>query len=395
MLESKKEACRTCKFVDTSLRNCIISVFLLTDTTYYPYKKQIIGMKTKYIYYVLFVVVAVSAFVWFLPEKNEKVKAPNKNGGSETEVKGIIASGENFANVITVSGSIEANEQVQIRSEVTGIVKNLYFQEGSSVSSGQVLLQIEDAELQATLNQAQTRENLMRDNERRAALLLEKEAISQQEYDVAKADYKTAQAEIQLIETQIGKTKIKAPFSGKIGLRAISAGEYLTPSTVVANLVSVNPIKVVFSVPEKYSREINVGQYINFSIGGNDQKYQAAIYAIEPSIDATTRTIQLKAKTQNDKGEIVPGSFARVEVPIRNREDVILIPTQAVIPIQNGKQVLLYKNGKVKTTLIETDERTGKDVIVISGLVAGDTVLTSGIMTLKEGMPVKVQLIKD
>lgn len=352
-------------------------------------------MKTKYIYYLLFIVLAVSAFIWLRPNKGEKVKAPINKAGSVTEVKGMIASGENFANVITVSGGIEANEQVQIRSEVTGIVKNLYFQEGTSVSSGQVLLQIDDAELQAKLNQAQTRESLMRDNERRAALLLEKEAISQQEYDVAKADHKTAQAEIQLIQTQIGKTKIKAPFSGKIGLRNISAGEYLTPTTVVANLVSINPIKIVFSVPEKYSGEVKVGQQIHFSIAGSPEHYKAAIYAIEPSIDATTRTVQLKAKTQNDKGEIVPGSFARVELPIRNREDVILIPTQAVIPIQDGKQVFLYKGGKAQATLIETDERTGKDVVVISGLQAGDTVLTSGIMTLKEGMPVKVQLIKE
>lgn len=352
-------------------------------------------MKTKYIYYLLLIVFAIFAFIWLRPDKGGKVQAPTNHAASVSEVNGMVTTGGRFANVITVSGSIEANEQVQIRSEVTGIVKNLYFQEGTSVSSGQVLLQIDDAELQARLNQVQTRESLMRDNEKRAALLLDKEAISQQEYDVAVADYKTAQAEIQLIKTQIEKAKIKAPFSGKIGLRAISAGEYLTPTTVVANLVSVNPIKVVFSIPEKYSGEVKVGQNIQFSIAGKEQHYEAAVYAIEPSIDATTRTIQLKAKTQNDNGEIVPGSFARVELPIRNREDVILIPTQAVIPIQDGKQVFLYKNGKAKATLIETDERTGTEVVVISGLLAGDTVLTSGIMTLKEGMPVKVQLIKQ
>lgn len=349
-------------------------------------------MKSKYIYIVLFILIVVCAFFWMNRDVKDKVKAPQSNSLATMEVKGVVASGQDFANVITVSGSVEANEQVQIRSEVNGMVKNLYFQEGTDVKEGQVLLQIDDSELQARLNQTQTRELLSRNNERRASLLLEKEAISQQEYDVAQADFKTAQAEIQLIQTQIAKTNIKAPFSGRIGLRAISVGEYLMPSTVVANLVSINPIKILFSIPEKYSREVKTGQGITFSIAGSDQVYHATVFAIEPSIDASTRTVQVKARAQNNQGEIVPGSFAKVELPIRARENAILIPTEAVIPIQNGKQVFLSKNGKAQSVLIETDERTGSDIIITSGLNIGDTVLTTGIMTLKEGMPVKVLL---
>lgn len=349
-------------------------------------------MKNKYIYSILLILVIVSAFLWLNRKGKDKIKAPQSNSNAIMEVKGIVASGQDFANVITVSGSIEANEQVQIRSEVNGMVKNLYFQEGTNVQNGQVLLQIDDSELQAKLNQTQTRELLSRNNERRAALLLEKEAISQQEYDVAQADFKTAQAEIQLIQTQIAKTNIKAPFSGRIGLRAISVGEYLMPSTVVANLVSINPIKILFSIPEKYSREVKTGQKITFSVAGTDQVYHATVFAIEPSIDASTRTVQVKARAVNDQGEIVPGSFARVELPIKERENAILIPTEAIVPIQNGKQVFLFKNGKAQSVRIETDERTGSDIIVTAGLSLGDTVLTSGIMTLKEGMPVKVLL---
>lgn len=352
-------------------------------------------MKNKYIYIVLLVIAIVFTSFWLRRDKKDKVKAPQVSSNAIMEVKGITASGQNFANVITVSGSVEANEQVQIRSEVTGIVKNLYFQEGTTIQKGQLLLQIDDAELQAKLNQIQTREILSKDNERRAALLLEKEAISQQEYDVALADYKTAQSEIQLIETQIAKARIAAPFSGRIGLRSISVGEYLTPSTIVANLVSINPIKILFSIPEKYSREVKVGQKITFSIAGAERAYHASIYAIEPSVDASTRTVQVKAKTENDQGEIIPGSFARVELPIRERENAIFIPTEAVIPIQNGKQVFIYKDGKAKLVAIETEERTGSDVIVTSGLQIGDTVITSGIMTLKEGTAVKVLLDKN
>lgn len=352
-------------------------------------------MKNKYIYLILLFLLPVIVLLWINRGKGDKIKAPIANSSAVMEVKGVIASGQNFANVITVSGSIEANEQVQIRSETTGMVKNLYFKEGTDVKSGELLLQIDDSELQAKLNQTQTRELLSRDNERRAKLLLEKEAISQQEYDVAQADFKTAQSEIQLIQTQIAKTRIKAPFSGRIGLRDISVGEYLTPSTVVSNLVSINPIKISFSIPEKYSREVNTGQNITFKVAGSDRTYTASIYAIEPSVNASTRTVQVKARTQNDQGEIVPGAFARVELPIRERENAILIPTEAVIPIQNGKQVFLSRNGKAQLASIETGERTGSDIIVTSGLQIGDTVLTSGIMTLKEGMAIRVLLTQD
>lgn len=352
-------------------------------------------MKKKYIYYILLVLGIALTFFWMNQQGGGKIQSPVNNNGDLLEVKGIVAVKQDFANIITVSGSIEANEQVQIRSEVSGLVETLSFQEGSTVQKGQALLQIDDSELQARLAQAQTREKLSMDNERRANLLLEKEAISQQEYDVAYADYKTAQAEIQLIQAQLGKTQIKAPFSGKIGLRSISAGEYLTPNTVVANLISNNPIKILFSIPEKYSGDVRQDQDITFSLAGYSNVYHASVYAVEPAIDANTRTIQLKAKAENEKGEIIPGSFARIELPIQKRENVILIPTQAIIPIQNGKQVFVYKDGKATVKNIQTEDRTGEDAIVTSGLQPGDTVLTTGIMSLKEGMPIKVALTKE
>lgn len=352
-------------------------------------------MKKKYLYYFL-LLAGITLIIFWINRKNEsKVQAPVAKQDNILEVRAIIAKGQDFANIITVSGSIEANEQVQIRSEVSGIVKTLSFQEGSNVKKGELLLQIDDSELQARLNQATTQEQLSKDNERRAALLLEKEAISQQEYDVALADYKTAQAQIQLIQAQIAKTRIKAPFDGRIGLRAISVGEYLTPSTIVANLMSINPIKVLFSIPEKYSREVKPSQPITFSLAGSAQTYHATVYALEPAIDINTRTIQIRARAKNDQGEIVPGSFAKVELPVQKREDVILVPTEAIIPIQNGKQVFVYRNGKARITKIETDDRTGSDVIVTAGLQTGDTVLTTGLMALTDDMPISVLLTKE
>ncbi|GAA4801294.1 efflux RND transporter periplasmic adaptor subunit [Olivibacter ginsenosidimutans] len=350
-------------------------------------------MKRKYIYLIILIGVVAFASYKFSKKKENKIEAPTEAPkGGPMEVKAIVVKPKNFANTLTASGSIEPNEQVQIRSEVSGIIRNLYFQEGSYVQKGQILFNIDDTELQAQLLQKQTEEKLAEDNARRAALLLEKEAISTQENDVAYADLQSAKAQTQLVEAQIAKTKVRAPFSGKIGLRSVSAGEYLTPTTVVANLVSTNPVKISFSIPEKYTAQIKEGQPLSFMVSGSNKHYSAKIYAIEPGIDAITRTIQIRALAANDSGELYPGSFARVELPINMIKEAILIPTEAVIPVQDGKQVFVYKNGKASAVPIETDSRTSTDILVNSGIKMGDTVLTSGIMSLKDGMSVHVSI---
>src|SRR5690606_14790808 len=157
-------------------------------------------------------------------------------------------------------------------------------------------------ELRAQLIQAQSRQNLAAENERRAQLLLKKEAISQEEYEVAQADLKALQAQTQLIRAQLDKTTVKAPFSGRIGLRSVSQGEYLTPQTIVTNLVNSDPVKITFSVPEKYSGQVKVNTELTFTVSGSDKKFSAKVYAIEPRIDAATRTLQLRAKAANPDG---------------------------------------------------------------------------------------------
>ena len=350
-------------------------------------------MNKKYLY-IAIAVVAVAAVSYLLTRNSKpKVAAPEQaQGAGIMEVNAIVVEPRAFSNIITLSGSIEPNEQVQIRSEVSGIVRALTFREGSAVQKGQVLLRIDDSELQARLIQAQSSEQLAEDNEKRARLLLQKEAISQQEYDVAHADYESAKAQTELIRAQIAKTTVRAPFSGKIGLRSISEGEYLTPSTIVANLLSINPVKVLFSVPEKYSGQVMVGQGLTFSVSGSEAKYHAEIYAIEPGIDATTRTISIRALAANPEERLFPGAFARVELPLNHTENAVLVPTEAVIPVQNGKQVFLLENGKAVTVPVEAESRTSTEVLITDGVAIGDTVLTSGIMSLSTGMPVTVLL---
>lgn len=352
-------------------------------------------MNKKYLY-IAIAIVAVAFVSYRLTQSSKtKIAPPNAaQGGSPMEVNGIVVEPREFANVITLSGSIEPNEQVQIRSEVSGIVRQLAFREGTMVQKGQLLLRIDDSELQAQLIQAQSREKLAEDNENRARLLLEKEAISQQEYDVAHADYESAKAQTALIRAQIAKTTVHAPFGGKVGLRSISEGEYLTPTTIVANLMSINPVKILFSVPEKYSSQVQVGQALKFSVSGSETMYHAEIYAIEPGVDAATRTISIRALAENPNGQLFPGSFARVELPLSRLENAILVPTEAIVPVQNGKQLFLYKDGTAMATPVEAENRTRSDVLINNGVAIGDTVIISGLMSLKDGMPVRVNLVE-
>ena len=352
-------------------------------------------MKLKYIIYTLLIVGFGSLIVYRIVT-NKELKGSAKGRGMRgadqrpMNVNGIVVTPTSFANSITITGSIDPNEEVRVISEVSGLIKGIYFNEGSNVRKGQTLVKIDDSELRAQLAQALTRQNLAAENERRARLLLDKEAISREEYDIASADFRTAKSQTQLIRAQIAKTVISAPFSGRIGLRAVSVGEYVTPTMPITNLVSINPLKITFSVPEKYSSQVNVGSTIRFTVAGTTQVFNAKVYAIEPRIEAATRTLQLRARADNSSGMLIPGSFASISLPLAKIENAILVPTEAIIPVQEGKKVFVTDSGKVKEVMVETSTRTEKEVLVTSGLKAGDTVLTTGIMTLKEGSKVKV-----
>ncbi|HQS05057.1 MAG: efflux transporter periplasmic adaptor subunit [Sphingobacteriales bacterium 17-39-43] len=354
-------------------------------------------MKTKYIVYTILVIL-LAVFVAYRMNKNKVQKAGagagRGSGGpaSALTVNGIVTKAENFSNSLAIAGTIEANEQVDIRSEVSGLVTEILFNEGSTVSKGKVLLKINDLELQAQLSQALTKQKLAQETEYRAGKLLEKEAISKEEYDVALSELRSLQSQTQLIRAQLAKTLIRAPFSGKIGLRTISAGEYITPSSNIARLVSTNPVKILFSIPEKYAGTIKINTQISFTVAGSNNNYTGIIYAIEPGIDMSTRTLQLKAKASNSNGDLLPGSFAKIDLPLSNINDAILIPTESIVPVLQGKKVYVSSKGKAKEVMVETGTRTEKSVLILSGLSIGDTVLTTGIMSLKNDLPVKVKV---
>lgn len=350
-------------------------------------------MKIKTLVYSL-LLIGLVGLIGYRITKNSDTKGPKDKGKEEQPitVSGTVVRLQTFDNNLALSGSIEANEQVEIRSEVSGIVKTIYFQEGSNVSKGQVLLKVDDIELKAQLAQAKTKESLASENERRAKLLLQKEAISQEEYDIARADYQSAKAQSQLILAQIEKTTVRAPFSGKIGLRSISPGTYVTPALLVAKLVNSGQLKITFSIPEKYASQVNKNGTITFKVTGSDQTYKAKIYAIEPEVEIATRTLKVRALADNKNGKLLPGTFADVQLPLDIIKDAVVIPTEAIIPVQDGKKVFIANKGMAKEVMVATATRTDASILVLSGLKAGDTVLTSGVMSLKDEAPIVVKI---
>lgn len=360
-------------------------------------------MKKRYIFY-LVLAVGLAYLIYYRISENKKIesggatgggKGTKDKGGAGLNVDGIVVKTSDFSSNLEITGSIEANEAVTLRSEVAGLVTAINFKEGSNVSKGTVLVKINDRDIQAQLKEAITRQNLSASNENRAKQLLEKGAISQEEYDTAQAELQTLKSQVQLIRAQLAKTTIIAPFSGKIGLRNISVGEYLTPSTVIANLLSTNPVKIGFSIPEKYVSQLKTNSSISFNIDGNNKTYTGKVFAIEPGINEQTRTLQIKALAPNANNELLPGSFAKIKLSLSVIKDAMLIPTEAVIPVLKGKVVYVTKNGKAQQVPIETGTRTADKILVLSGLNVGDTVLTTGAMALKPDAAVKVKIANN
>ncbi|MAU16419.1 MAG: efflux transporter periplasmic adaptor subunit [Muricauda sp.] len=348
-------------------------------------------MKTKHIVYTL-LIVGIGALIIYRIKSNSEIRKSVNSAPRIIPVSGIVLKPQIFKDNISISGSLEPDEQIEIRSEIPGVVESINFKEGSKVSEGQVLVRVNDIELRAQLSKALTAKKLASENERRAKLLLEKQAISQEEYDIASADFQSANAEAELIAAQLSKTVLKAPFSGTIGLRSISKGTYVTPSTVIAKLVNTEDLKITFSVPEKYAPQVHVGTVLNFTTSDSDELYEATIYAIDPEIEVSTRTLRVRAIMDNREKNLYPGGFANVILPLETINDALLVPSESLIPVQNGKRVFISQNGKAKEVDVQTGSRTGSSVRVISGLKAGDTVITYGVMAIQDGSPIDVKL---
>jgi membrane fusion protein, multidrug efflux system len=311
-------------------------------------------------------------------------------------VQAIIVKPERLENSIRVTGSLLAGEETELRSEVSGLLSKLSLREGMSVSKGTLLVKLNDAELQAQLRKALSRKTLAEDQEFRGRKLLEMKGISQSEYDVALNDLNAIKAEVDLVKAQIARTEIRAPFSGTIGLRYVSEGAYITPTTRIAALSSITELRLDFAVPGQYASLLKRGDRVDFTLQGTSSKYTARIFAIEPRIDALTRTVQIRAlfanNTAETRAQVVPGAFAEVVVNLHDIENALMIPTEALIPEIKGQRVFVSKNSIVTPVDVETGIRTERKLQITSGIQEGDTVITTGLLQIKGGASVNVEV---
>jgi membrane fusion protein (multidrug efflux system) len=316
-------------------------------------------------------------------DEKEKKEVTTKAKGGKTSVIVTVLSPTRLDDLVNTNGTILPNEEVEIRSEISGRIVTLNIKEGDVVRKGTTLLHINDEDLQARLKKLGYNKKLAEDNEARQKRLLEKEAISQREYDIAVNSVNTVSADMEDLSAQIQKMTIKAPFDGIIGFRFVSLGSYISPTTKIATLTNTNPAKIEFAIPAKYSSIVRVGSKIDFSVENSEQKFVGTVYAIDPKIDPDTRTLQIRAIAPNPTHKLIPGSFARVELVLKSKGSAIMIPTESIIPEQKGNKVFVVKNGRAMSVKVQLGTRGDKNVEVLSGLSTGDTLITTGIMQVK------------
>ena len=312
---------------------------------------------------------------------------------SITPVEAKIINPERIENVIKVTGAIIANESVALKIEISGKIEKIYFQEGQRVKQGDLLLTINDDEIVAQLERLKYTQKLNEDMEYRMRQLLEKEAISREEYDISLTTLNTTLSDIKEREARIAKHKLYAPFDGIIGLRQVSEGSYITSSDLLANIYNINPIKIEFSVPGKYSSLVNKGDSVNFKVESSENVFTGIIYAVEPRIDPRTRTLLIRAICNNDMEVLIPGQFANIDYILNVLPDALMVPSESVIPELNSHKIYTYKNGLVSQEIVNIGIRTEKDVQITRGINPGDTVITTGILQVRQGMPVDITFV--
>ncbi|MDX2302946.1 MAG: efflux RND transporter periplasmic adaptor subunit [Microscillaceae bacterium] len=360
--------------------------------------KKIIRYSTIFIIFVL-VTLAVLFKTGMIGKANSTPTAPKKAntppGGAgaapqEVFAKATVVKKSNMTDKIKVTGSVLPNEQVELTSEVGGIITAINFSEGMRVGQGSVLVRIQDAELHAQSERLDAQIKLYENREYRQQKLLEKGGVSQDEYDAVLAELNALKAQKKEVQAKIAKTIITAPFSGTVGLRKVSKGSYINPGTPIVSLVNLDQLKIEFSIPEKYMSKLSIGQTVNIRSEVSEDAFVGRIYAIEPRIDLTTRTITARAILNNPGNTIMPGAFVTIEIILKEYPDAVQIPSVAIIPELGGQKVFKYQGGKSVSVPVKTGIRTAGSVQITEGLSIGDTVITSGILNMRPNIDVKL-----
>lgn len=343
-------------------------------------------------------IILVVAIIFFYPRFNffaDKDPLTPVSGqqppSSSLPVEVVKMKPQKLENNLSVTGNVIPNESVSLKSEISGLVTRITFDEGEFVKKGTPLVFLNDDELTAQKDRLDYTRKLYQGQENRQKQLLEREAISQEEYDIILNQYNTNLADMNLIDAMLRQTVIRAPFDGVIGLRQISEGSVITSADVIVNVVNIDPIKIDFSIPERYANIVKTGSRISFTNAAVTGESVGEVYAIAPSIDATTRTLQLRAISPNKERKFLPGMFVGIKVNLNVDESALMVPAESLIPELDGYKVFVANaDNIIEEVKVSIGIRTDIEVQITDGLKEGDRVLTTGVIQARPGMAVNI-----
>ena len=317
----------------------------------------------------------------------------NKKDKTQSFLDGYIIKPVSLEQTISVSGTLKSYEETVLMSETSGRVVMLNLPEGKFVKQGTVLVKLFDDDLQANLKKLNNQLEIAEQTNKRQTELIKINGISQNDYDLTVLQVHSIKADIDVMKAQIRKTQILAPFDGIIGLRNISPGAEVNPTIALATIRTSDKLKLDFSIPEKYGNQVLPGMKIKFNINGTDKLFDASVMATEQEIEAITRNLRVRAIVNSNSNLLIPGAFTNVVLTMGINKNALMIPTQAIIPMERDKSVIISKHGIAKVVIVKTGTRKESLVEIIQGLNAGDTVVTTGLMFIKKGMKLKFSKI--
>lgn len=309
-------------------------------------------------------------------------------------VNAVVLKHQPLQDVFRTKGQLIPDEEVDLSFESSGKVTGIFFKEGTFVKAGTLLAKVNDQTLQAELKKLEAQVPLARERVSRQRTLLEKDAVSQETFQAVSTDLEKLMADIELVKARLRMTELRAPFDGIIGLRMVSEGAYASTGTVVAHLTKISPMKVEFSVNEKQANDVRPGTMIQFTVENDPRKYRARVYALESKLDEKTLSLKARALYDNPGGILRPGRSASIEIILREINNAIVIPSIASVAEMGKDYAFKYSGGKASQVFIKKGLRTASSVQVTDGLQAGDTLLVTGVMQLRDGSEVEIQQIQ-
>ena len=327
-------------------------------------------------------------------DRKKEAEAAQKAGPRPpARVDVFVVQTQTLSESLEVPGSVVSDESTEIRPEVSGRLTGLYVREGAIVSKGSLIAKVYDADLQAQRRKLEVQLRQAQQTQNRYNELQKIGGISKQDYDVTALQVSNIRADLDIVRTSISRTEVRAPFTGKLGLKQTSTGAFVTNASIITTIQKTTGLRIDFNVPEKYISLVKPGHYVNFTVAGSNRNYSAVVAASESGIEATTRSLTLRGLVKGDQTGLTPGSFAKVKIAFEPNTSALMVPTQAVIPQARGKKVYVVNKGKVVFTDVVTGVRDSSNVEIVSGLKLGDTVAVTGILGLKPDAKVIVRKV--